>query len=231
MPSLIEAVKIRADRRPQERRSPSAARRSARITTRAATAPGRRPPSPGTQARSDGAAVRGDLRPDQGSRLVAGAVVGQRQRLAAAAVADGQALSLDRHVRRLRRRLGLRRRRSAGRSPTATRAGSRSRSSPTAIMMYVPGALWTAARHKIPMLAVMHNNRGYHQEVMHVQRLSNFRNRVANTRQRSGPDRHQHHESRHRVSQARGIDGLVGQGSDQGSGRSRARRSRKRSPS
>jgi thiamine pyrophosphate-dependent acetolactate synthase large subunit-like protein len=29
------------------------------------------------------------------------------------------------------------------------------------------------------MLSVMHNNRGYHQEVMHVQRMSNRRNRVA----------------------------------------------------
>jgi len=26
----------------------------------------------------------------------------------------------------------------------------------------------------------MHNNRGYHQEVMHVQRLANFRDRVVN---------------------------------------------------
>ena len=33
--------------------------------------------------------------------------------------------------------------------------------------MYAPGVLWTAAHHKIPMLSVMHNNRGYHQEVMH----------------------------------------------------------------
>jgi thiamine pyrophosphate-dependent acetolactate synthase large subunit-like protein len=47
-------------------------------------------------------------------------------------------------------------------------------------LMYAPGVLWTAARHKIPLLAVMHNNRGYHQEVMHIQRMSNFRNRVAN---------------------------------------------------
>ena len=47
-------------------------------------------------------------------------------------------------------------------------------------MMYVPGAMWTAARHKIPLLAVMHNNRGYHQEVMHIQRLANFRDRTAN---------------------------------------------------
>ena len=54
-------------------------------------------------------------------------------------------------------------------------------------LMYAPGALWTAARHKIPLLAVMHNNRGYHQEVMHVQRLSNFRNRVANIGNDLGP--------------------------------------------
>jgi thiamine pyrophosphate-dependent acetolactate synthase large subunit-like protein len=54
-------------------------------------------------------------------------------------------------------------------------------------LMYAPGVLWTAARHKIPLLAVMHNNRGYHQEVMHVQRLSNFRNRVANLGKDLGP--------------------------------------------
>ena len=34
------------------------------------------------------------------------------------------------------------------------------------------GVLWTAAHHKIPILSVMHNNRGYHQEVMHVQRMA-----------------------------------------------------------
>jgi thiamine pyrophosphate-dependent acetolactate synthase large subunit-like protein len=54
-------------------------------------------------------------------------------------------------------------------------------------LMYVPGALWTAARHKIPLLAVMHNNRGYHQEVMHVQRLANFRVRTANIGSDLGP--------------------------------------------
>jgi thiamine pyrophosphate-dependent acetolactate synthase large subunit-like protein len=48
-------------------------------------------------------------------------------------------------------------------------------------LMFAPGVLWTAARHKIPLLAVMHNNRGYHQESMHVQRFANLRNRVANT--------------------------------------------------
>jgi thiamine pyrophosphate-dependent acetolactate synthase large subunit-like protein len=54
-------------------------------------------------------------------------------------------------------------------------------------LMYAPGVLWTAARHNIPLLAVMFNNRGYHQEVMHVQRLSNFRNRVASLGKDMGP--------------------------------------------
>src|SRR3954463_15702031 len=54
-------------------------------------------------------------------------------------------------------------------------------------LMYAPGVLWTAAKHKIPLLAVMHNNRGYHQEVMHVQRLANFRNRATKTDGDLGP--------------------------------------------
>jgi acetolactate synthase I/II/III large subunit len=44
-------------------------------------------------------------------------------------------------------------------------------------LMYAPGALWTAAHHKIPMLLVMHNNRAWHQEVMHLQRMGNRRQR------------------------------------------------------
>jgi acetolactate synthase I/II/III large subunit len=40
-------------------------------------------------------------------------------------------------------------------------------------LMYAPGVLWTAAHHKIPLLSVMHNNRAYHQEVMHIQRMAN----------------------------------------------------------
>jgi acetolactate synthase-1/2/3 large subunit len=47
-------------------------------------------------------------------------------------------------------------------------------------MMYAPGVLWTAAHHRIPLLNVMHNNRGYHQEVMHVQRMADRRNRALN---------------------------------------------------
>src|SRR4029450_960377 len=54
-------------------------------------------------------------------------------------------------------------------------------------MMYAPGAFWTAAHHRIPSLGLVHNNRGYHQEVMHVQRLSNRRNRVANLGITAGP--------------------------------------------
>jgi acetolactate synthase I/II/III large subunit len=50
---------------------------------------------------------------------------------------------------------------------------------PDGDMMFGPGVLWTAVRHQIPLLSVMHNNRGYHQESMHVQRMSNRRNRVA----------------------------------------------------
>jgi acetolactate synthase-1/2/3 large subunit len=44
-------------------------------------------------------------------------------------------------------------------------------------LMYAPGVLWTAAHHRIPVLNIMHNNRAYHQEVMHIQRMSNRHNR------------------------------------------------------
>jgi acetolactate synthase-1/2/3 large subunit len=48
-------------------------------------------------------------------------------------------------------------------------------------LMYAPGVLWTAAHHRIPMLWVMHNNRAYHQEVMHIQRMANRHQRgIAN---------------------------------------------------
>ena len=44
---------------------------------------------------------------------------------------------------------------------------------------YAPGVLWTAAHHKIPLLSIMHNNRGYHQEVMFVEQQASIRNRGA----------------------------------------------------
>jgi acetolactate synthase-1/2/3 large subunit len=44
-------------------------------------------------------------------------------------------------------------------------------------LMYAPGVLWTSAHHRIPLLSVMHNNRAYHQEVMHVQRMADRHSR------------------------------------------------------
>ncbi len=42
---------------------------------------------------------------------------------------------------------------------------------------YAPGVLWTAAHHRIPLLTIMHNNRGYHQEVMFIEEAASIRNR------------------------------------------------------
>jgi thiamine pyrophosphate-dependent acetolactate synthase large subunit-like protein len=43
--------------------------------------------------------------------------------------------------------------------------------------MYAPGVLWTAAHHQIPLLMVVYNNRAYHQETMHLQKMAGLRNR------------------------------------------------------
>ena len=42
---------------------------------------------------------------------------------------------------------------------------------------YTPGSLWTAAHHNLPLLTIMHNNRGYHQEVMYLQYMAGVRGR------------------------------------------------------
>jgi thiamine pyrophosphate-dependent acetolactate synthase large subunit-like protein len=52
---------------------------------------------------------------------------------------------------------------------------------PDGDLMYSPGILWTAAYHKIPILYVMHNNRAYHQEVMHLQRMASIHKRRPDT--------------------------------------------------
>ena len=44
-------------------------------------------------------------------------------------------------------------------------------------LLFGPSVLWTAAHHHIPLLSVMHNNRAYHEELMHVQRMANRHNR------------------------------------------------------
>ena len=40
-----------------------------------------------------------------------------------------------------------------------------------------PTTMWTAAHHHIPYLTVIQNNRAYHQELMHLQRMANRHNR------------------------------------------------------
>jgi acetolactate synthase I/II/III large subunit len=44
-------------------------------------------------------------------------------------------------------------------------------------LMYSNGVLWTSAHHHVPLLSVMHNNRAYHQERMHLQRMASRHNR------------------------------------------------------
>jgi thiamine pyrophosphate-dependent acetolactate synthase large subunit-like protein len=44
-------------------------------------------------------------------------------------------------------------------------------------LMVLPGVLWTAAHHSVPLLTVMHNNRAWHQETMHLQRMASRRQR------------------------------------------------------
>jgi thiamine pyrophosphate-dependent acetolactate synthase large subunit-like protein len=44
---------------------------------------------------------------------------------------------------------------------------------PDGDMMFSPGVIWTAAHHKVPLLSIMHNNRAYHAEVMHIQKMYN----------------------------------------------------------
>jgi thiamine pyrophosphate-dependent acetolactate synthase large subunit-like protein len=41
--------------------------------------------------------------------------------------------------------------------------------------------LWTAAKHKIPVLILVHNNRAYFQEYMHVQVMANRHERDIHT--------------------------------------------------
>jgi acetolactate synthase-1/2/3 large subunit len=42
---------------------------------------------------------------------------------------------------------------------------------------YAPGALWTAAHHRLPLLTIMHNNRAWHQELMFVEYMAGVRGR------------------------------------------------------
>jgi acetolactate synthase-1/2/3 large subunit len=44
-------------------------------------------------------------------------------------------------------------------------------------LMMGPGSLWTAANHHVPLLTIMHNNQGFHNECMEAQRLALRRGR------------------------------------------------------
>jgi acetolactate synthase I/II/III large subunit len=48
-------------------------------------------------------------------------------------------------------------------------------------LLMVPSMLWTLAHHKIPLLSIMHNNRAWHQEAMHIQRMGVRRDRDPTT--------------------------------------------------
>src|SRR6476661_7190 len=118
------------------------------------------------------AAVGRDLERHQGSRLVARGLHRQRQRLAK------PALEVDKHYQWLGSSGGSGLGYGAPAAAGAALANKSLGRFSVAIqgdgdMMYAPGVLWTCAHHSIPLMYVMHNNRGYHQEVMHVQRLAN----------------------------------------------------------
>lgn len=51
---------------------------------------------------------------------------------------------------------------------------------------YGPMSLWTAAHHQLPLLSIMHNNGGYHQEYMHLQRMASRRRRGIETTAKIG---------------------------------------------
>ena len=121
------------------------------------------------------------------------------------------------------RRHGRRRRRR--RSPIAVGAALANKDKgiltvtfqPDGDLMYAPGALWTAAHHKIPLLMLMHNNRCYHQEIMHVQRMAALHDRRP-TRRASATIT----DPRHRFREARAGHGRVGGRADHRSGPARA---------
>ena len=167
LPALIEAVKRLID---DGRKSAFEARGKKLAAAHLAMveqAKSRRDARLGRKPDHDRAHVRRGLCPDQGRGLVAGR---QRhpQRLAAPAVGHQEAPSMERRLRRRRRRLqpaGLARR---GARQQEARPLHASRSAATATSCSCPGTLWTAAHHQIPMLYIVHNNRAYHQEYMYL---------------------------------------------------------------
>jgi acetolactate synthase-1/2/3 large subunit len=52
---------------------------------------------------------------------------------------------------------------------------------PDGDLLMVPSVLWTLAHHKIPLLSIMHNNRSWQQEAMHLQNIGARRDRNPET--------------------------------------------------
>ena len=42
---------------------------------------------------------------------------------------------------------------------------------------FMPGTVWSAVHHQLPMLTIMHNNRAWHMELMYVQYMAGVRGR------------------------------------------------------
>jgi hypothetical protein len=83
--------------------------------------------------------------------------------------------------------------------------------------MMAPGARWTVAYHQIPLLYVVHNNGGYHQERMKIQEQCNERGRGL-TRGTTGCDLPSIDYSK--IAQGLGIDAeALGGGHGPGAGR------------
>ena len=93
--------------------------------------------------------------------------------------------------------------------------------------LYAPGVWWTAAHHRIPLLTVMHNNRAYHQEVMHLQRMAS-RHQRGITRAHIGTTIDDPNVDFAKIAQGMGVHGG---GTDHAIPTISARRSRARSPS
>ena len=226
LPALIEAVQVGDPERPQgrDRQARRGRQEGVRRGARAHQAGGGA--GLGREPDQHGPARHGDLCADQGPRLVARFLLRQRQQLAEPAVADGEALPLARRIGRLRRglrRAGVGRRRARQPRPRPLlrqhpvrrrpdvrtgRAVDRGEAQDPAARGHAQQPRLSPGGHARPAAVQLPQPRGQ-------------------PRRRHGSDRHQHRKSRHRVPQARGIDGLVGEGADQGSGQARRRRSRK----
>ena len=50
---------------------------------------------------------------------------------------------------------------------------------PDGDLLFTPSALWTAAHHNIPLLAIMHNNRSYNNDYVHQVEVAHHRDRPA----------------------------------------------------